>query len=380
VKLTDISIRNLPLPESGQKTYFDDTLKGFGVRCSQGGTKSYVVVIGTTRRLVTLGKVGVVGLKDARQLAKEQLASYTLHGRRQYHTKPFSQAKDEFLAECGLRNKPRTVKDYTRILNSHFKFGRTQLEDITQADVLKRIDKLKKTPREHAHAFTVARAFFRWCARHRYIEMSPIEGLKPPPKQPSRTHTLSDKEFRTVFKAARKFSYPFGHIVSLLILTGQRRGEIAALKWDWIDREEHTISLPPEVTKNGREHLFPIGELALEVLEEIPESSEYLFPAQLKISNRTTVFNGWGKPKARFDAALENVRPFRLHDLRRTFSTAFAQLGIPIHITEQFLNHKSGSSLGGIAGVYNKWTYLPEMREAVETYEQFIKPKQRRGQ
>lgn len=370
-RLTDLSIKRLRSPKSGQRSYFDSTLKGFGVRCSQGGSKSFIAVIGATRKLTTIGRVGIVSLAEARQEAKRLMAEHTL-GRHQFRSIPFGEAKTRYLTECETRNKPRTVKDYQRILNSHFKFGKTQLEDITQDDILKRINRLSDTPREQAHAFTVIRGFLRWCVRHRYLERNPIASLIPPKTSPPRDRVLTDEELKEVYQKSLQFDHPFGPIVSLLILTGMRRGETAALKWDWIDENERTITLPPEVTKNGRTHTFPYGPGVAGVFTQIPQPSDYLFPASRRMSEATTVFNGWGKPKKAFDETLVHVNPYRLHDLRRTFSTKLARLGTPLHVTEKLLNHATGS-VSGVVGVYNRYSYMDEMRVAIEAYEKVLK-------
>ena len=144
----------------------------------------------------------------------------------------------------------------------------------------------------------------------------------------------------------------------------QRRGEIGALQWSWI--KEDTITLPGSITKNKRTHTFPLGSLAKSIVEAIPETGPYLFPAARSHirGKHTTHFNGWAKAKPLFNRGLE-IEPFTLHDLRRTFSSHLAALGVPLHVTEKLLNHSSGS-LSGVAAIYNRHTYLPEMWLAID--------------
>ena len=170
---------------------------------------------------------------------------------------------------------------------------------------------------------------------------------------------------------AVKTPYPFGFIVMLLILTGQRRGEIAALKWSYINVDDRTITLPAEATKNRRQHTFPFGQGVADILEGMPQLGDYLFPASREHvrGKPTTVFNGWPKAKAQLDAKLENVEPWTLHDLRRTFSTGLAALGIAQVVVEKLLNHVSGGALSPIAQVYNRHSYMAEMRAAIEAWE-----------
>ncbi len=327
---------------------------------------------GANRQLTTIAKCDVISLAKARKNAKEILAEITL-GRGRPVAITFDDAKKKYLDQARQKNKPRTVSDYERLLGKHFKFGRVQLGDITAHDISRRLMKLRATPSEQNHAFVAARAFFRWAARNGYLFTSPMTHMTMPAKSKSREHFLTDAELAEVYATALDFPYPYGAIVAMLILTGQRRGEIAALRWDWIDQNERTISLPREVTKNSNAHTFPYGDAVAQVLETIPRFDGHLFPASRSHirGKETTIFNGWGKCKDQFDAKLEDVEHYTLHDLRRTFSSTLARLGAPIHVTEKVLNHISGT-VSGVAAIYNRHSYLDEMREAIDAYEKHL--------
>ena len=369
-KLTEVSIRALPLPEKGQVTYWDETVKNFGVRVSQGGSKSFVVLRGLNRHRTTLGRFGVIPLADARQRAKELLAEHTL-GVTILSPISFDDAKAEYLELCERKNRPKTVYDYKRILERHFKFGKTQLAKITTRDIMQRVNRLSNTPRQQHYTFTVIKAFFRWAVRNRYIEISPLHDLTVPNVAKSRDRTLSGRELREVYTKAQAEVSMFGCIVQLLVLTGQRRNEIAGLRWEWIEGD--TITFPAAFTKNERLHRLPLSKTALRILEDRPRVSEWVFPAEKRIvrGKETTFFNNWSKPKKVFDESLKNVAPYTLHDLRRTFSTKLAELGTPIHVTEKLLNHASGS-VSGVAAVYNRYSYVDEMRHAVDSLADFL--------
>ena len=107
--------------------------------------------------------------------------------------------------------------------------------------------------------------------------------------------------------------------------------------------------------------------MAPEVLKGLPEMCDLLFPAR---GQDATPFCGWSKAKRRFDQPLETT-PYTLHDLRRTFSSNLARLGTPIHVTEKLLNHASGT-VSGVAAIYNRYSYLDEMREAVRQHDEFL--------
>ncbi|WP_457936144.1 tyrosine-type recombinase/integrase [Mesorhizobium sp. 10J20-29] len=369
MRLTDISVRALPHCEA-QKTYTDDSLPGFGVRVSKT-TKTFVVVHGPTRERVTIGRFPTISLSDARQAAKHLLAERIL-GKRRPKVMTYDEAKSAYLEMSEQKHRSRTHQDYKRFLDS-FAFGKTHLADITKHDIRKRLEKRKHSPTQYDQALRAIKTFFTWAVRQDYLMHSPCEGLQAPAANPSRTRALTEPELRTVLKTSFSGPYPFGHIVALCILTGQRRGEIAKLQWDWIDRTKRTITLPATVTKNKREHTFPYGEMAERVIAAIPiiDTGQLLFPAARDTGRRrqATVFNGWSKAKRTFDNRLEGVGPFTLHDLRRTLSTQMASLGIPQIVVEKLLNHVSGGTQSPIAQVYNRHSYLSEMREAIDIYE-----------
>lgn len=179
----------------------------------------------------------------------------------------FSEALEAFLAEKQKGRRPRTSEDLQQRLTRHYPF-RGSLADITHADILSRLAKIK-TDREYNHAVRVARTFFTWAANRRLIVENPTTGLSMR-SVASRSRVLTPDETAKVLKIAQEARSSFGWIVYFLAVTGQRRGEIAALQWAWIDLEENVITLPAAVTKNGREHQFPIGRMPTQALSAIP--------------------------------------------------------------------------------------------------------------
>lgn len=365
MRLTDLSIRKLAAPERGQRTHFDDGLPGFGLRISQGGTKSFVVMYGARRRLKTIGRYPAMKLADARREAKRlqaEISDPDVGFQPVMERVSFADARERFLADCARRTRPRTVGDYRRLLERHFSFDKP-LAEIARREVMQVVSGLAPTPSEQAHAYVALRTMLNWCRRQGLIDASPLPRMRMATS--ARDRVLTDAELVAVYRAAQAAPWPFGPIVQLLILTGQRRGEIGALQWDWIDLEARLIAFPASITKNKRAHALPIGETAARLIAGLPQLGPHLFPAR---TEQGTVFNGWGKAKARLDAGLEAVAPYTLHDLRRSFSSTHARLGTPIHVTEKLLNHVSGT-LSGVAAIYNRHSYAEEMREAMEAYE-----------
>ena len=379
MRLTDQLIRNLPPPDRGQKTVWDTSLRGFGCRVSQGGTKSFVVQMGQERQLVTIGRYhhDVLPLAKARDEAKRILAENVL-GKHRPKSIHWDGAKEAFLANCKTKNKTRTVYDYTRVLNRHFAFGKKQLGDIATSDIARRVERIK-APAERSYAIAIIKIFFNWAYRRGHLDASPAARLTKRPGR-SREHVLTSQELGRVFALARNGTSTFDGIVCLLVLTGQRRSEIGSLCWEWIDFKEKLITLPSTATKNSREHCFPIGDIAIEVLKRIPQIAEnpYVFPAaKNRYANRpATTFNGWAKPKARLDKDLADaghaIRPWTLHDLRRTLRTNWAEMSVTREVAEKYINHVSGAH-SGVNAVYERYSYMNEMREAVRKWEERVR-------
>ena len=379
MRLTDKSIPSLPLPEKGQKDYRDDTLKGFHVRVSQGGSRTFYLMHSKARSRTKIGVYPIISLRQARQKARELLAEQTL-GRNRPKSITFADAVAQFLENYTGR-KPRTVYDTTQILRRYFlpPLRHERLGDITSYQITRIIDRLRDKPTSARHALAVIKMFFSWCVSREYVENSPCERLQPPQKPRSRARVLNDEELGKVLLTAQETRFPFGQIVLLLALTGQRRGEIAGLQWDYIEADK--INLPPELCKNNTAHTFPIGTWAQEIISSVPHrnNNPFLFPswskrATGKFTNLEPLlkpFANWANPKETFDKKCP-IPHWTLHDLRRTFSTNMAKLGTPIHVTEKLLNHVSGS-LSGVQAIYNRHTYMDEMRDAIHDYEKHLK-------
>jgi len=301
-----------------------------------------VVVLGEKRQRITLGRYPEKSLKDARNEARVVLGTGKVP---QSPLGAISEAPSyvqDFLRYCSQKNRPRTVKDYERHLRLHLP------NPPTRSNLVERFLELSDRPGEYRHAFLVLRTFFNWCVSVGHLERSPLEGLRLTVTPQPRSRVLTAAEIKSVFSHDDR---PFTDVVQLMILTGQRRGEITSIKPDWV--AEEFVHLPGTVTKNKHPHSFPRGPMARSILARAPFR-----------------YQGWSKAKARMDKAT-GVTGYTLHDLRRTFVSHHAALGAPLHITEKMVNHTSGS-FGGIVSVYNQYQYLDEMRAAILQYETHI--------
>jgi integrase len=182
----------------------------------------------------------------------------------------------------------------------------------------------------------------------------------------SRDRVLTDDELAAIWLAAEApDSGVFGSLVRLLILTGQRREEVAGIAWAEISPDRQTWIVPASRAKNGKDHLVPLSAAARDLLPEEAHAdereSELVFPGQ-----RGTPFNGWSKSKTQLDKD-SGVTGWRIHDLRRTLATGLQRLGVRLEVTEAVLNHVSGSR-AGIVGIYQRHEWAAEKRTALDAW------------
>jgi integrase len=202
-----------------------------------------------------------------------------------------------------------------------------------------------------------------------------VIGSNAPATQP-RDRVLSDGELGEIWRACTDDDY--GRIVKLLTLTGQRRGEVAAMRWSELgDLDGAAWRLPAERTKNGLPHEVPLAPTALAIIKAVPRDPE----RDLLFGRGPLGFAGWGKPKLELDASIhaarkkagaKSMQPWVLHDLRRAFATGLGNLGVLPHAIESALNHISGHKKG-VAGVYNRSPYSREVRAAMLLWDDHVR-------
>lgn len=388
--LTDIAIRNLAAPQHGQQDVWDANFPAFGVRVSQGGSKTFILNIHKSRR--TIGRYGIVSLAEARSTAKRLLAEKTL-GKARPQAITYADALGTFLEEKRKTRRSNTYRTLKGRLELHFRFH-GQLAAFSHHELARQLRKIPSLT-EQDHALAVAKTFFAWCHNRRLIDDNPTRGLSAH-GHTSRSRVLSDPELQLIWQAceqlgcgerhdrgryiepegsaddasnrdaAHHLPAHFSTIVRLLLLTGQRRGEISAIRPSYLDLERKIICLPKDLTKNGREHTFPISALTADALSKAAEgvpTTVFIFPAR---GNADAPFSGWSKSKSLLDQ-LSTVHDWTLHDLRRTFATRLAAF-TPPHIVERLLNHVSGT-ISGVAAIYNRHLYEAECRAAVDEWE-----------
>jgi integrase len=364
IAFTDLSVRAIQPPTTGQKIYWDKSVAGFGLRISQGGARSWIVLDPRAKRRLkeTIGRYPLISLSEARTEAKMRLAEYTL-GKMRPASISWATASKEFLEDIRFRVKTRTYADYRR-LAKRFPFGETKLSDITARELERDLARINGRTERH-HTFVILRVFCNWAHRKHYFDRNPIERMVPPPRYKDRERILTNEELIKVWKAAEDDTY--SKIVKLLILTGQRRGEITNLTAAMIGAG--TVTFPSWLTKNGRQHTIPVSTLTASLLASAKPAApdELLFPVRSEKTGEPVAFSGWSKSKTAMDKR-SGVTDWTLHDLRRTFRSKWAELRVSKEVAEKYINHVSGEH-SGVKGIYDRYTYWTEMQEAAVKWE-----------
>jgi integrase len=217
-------------------------------------------------------------------------------------------------------------------------------------------------PASRNRARSALSAFYTWAIQEGLVDVSPVAGTGKANEGGSRERVLSPEEIKALWRALGDDR--FSDIVRLLLLTGQRRNEISKLRWSEVDLTRRVIVLAPERTKNSRQHELPLSSQALAIIERQPRrNSSYFLFAERGFAN-------WDRGKAKLDQRA-GIAPWRLHDLRRTCATQLGELGVQPHHIEAILNHYSGHR-AGVAGVYQRARYEPEIRAALQRWADHI--------
>ena len=243
---------------------------------------------------------------------------------------------------------------------------------MTRSDVAALLGRIAKDngPFASNRARAALSAFFSWAIGEGLADATPVLGTNKATEEISRDRVLGDDELAAIWNEAGDGDY--GAIVRLLVLTGQRREEGGGMLWSEIDLDKRVWRIGAERTKNGLAHDVPLSSSAVEILEKRERADRLLV-----FGSRTGPFQGWSNAKsaldkrvlarARADGAHGVLKPWRLHDIRRTVATRMADLGVQPHVIEAVLNHISGHK-AGVAGVYNRASYANEKRHALELW------------
>lgn len=406
--LTDAKIRGLKA-EPGQRTeHGDSVVDGLRLRVSnQAKVWALRIRAEGKVRTFTLGEFGEgrgqFGLAGARAEAirlkqgiGEGIVPKPIASRAQATGKTTVRAMaDRFMAEYAVDRRVKRPEAYRWQLDKYIlpRIGARDVRDIKRAELRDVIQQVRD-----AHGLTTARRvgglvkrLFAWLASEDVLETDPAAPLKLPGSEVQRERTLTDAELRALWRAtdpANKPSdrnragrikphpsdYPWGAYFRLLLLLGQRRSEVARMRWSSVDLEAATWALEADEVKSSRAHLVPLPEAAVALLGALPRVTYMRDDGEPVPSEWVLTTNGrapiadFSKPKGWLDDAMRAELPhlphWVVHDLRRTVSTNLARLGIDPFVRRRVLNH----ALTGVDAIYDRHDYLEPKRRALATW------------
>jgi integrase len=360
---------------STDAVYWDTGLPGFGVKVTPRGRKVFIVMYrlagaGSRLRKYTIGPYGRVTLPMARAQAQKIFAA-RLDGRDPAEEKKQTRRRlvvdrIDDLVETYIREHVAQTGGWRTTSNrlrrdviAHW--GTKSIHEIKKRDVS---DLIGLVAQRNAHAshrlLKTLKTFFRWCLGRALIDFSPAEGIASNYKEVSRDRVLTDEELAAIIIAARQMQSPYGGIIELLALTGQRRNEVAGFQWNELDEKTRTWSIPSSRTKNKKTHIVHLSEQAWTVIKDRPKGT-YVFATTGK-----KPFSAFAKGKDAVDE-LCGVSGWRVHDLRRTVVSGMARLGVLPHVADKILNHQAGT-ISGVAAVYQRHDFLLERKEALDRW------------
>jgi integrase len=381
--LTKAALNNLT-PGARRREVPDGHTRGLYFVLQTTGAASWAVryrVAGLNRKL-TLGPYPAIDLKAARDMARKaiaQIAAGSDPAAEKRIKKAAARAPADDLVDTAgeqfIRRhvKPlKSAREAERLLRREI-FGPwkgRRLADITRRDVHALIDDVldRPAPILANRVRTHLKRFFAWAIERDLVQVSPVDSVRAPTAETSRDRVLDDSEQTIVWKEVEALGAPFGPALQMLILTGQRLGEVSGMRWSEIDMAARLWSLPRERTKNAKAHSVPLSPQALAIILRQPriEGCAFVFTA-----NGSQAVTGFSKIKRRLDSRLPDMQPWRLHDLRRSCATGLARIGVDIAVVERILNHTSGV-FRGVVGTYQRHAYEDERRVALERWGRHI--------
>jgi len=288
-----------------------------------------------------------------------------------------------------IHRRPRYAAEAVRALHHGFSNHLDRpAEDLDRAAVVHALDALSRRLKEKGkgkssirqgtatagRTAAYGRACFAWAMKRGSAPTNPFAELPMSSSNTKRERVLSDQEAGAIWRAAGEAPLPYGAIVRLLMLAGQRREEVAGMTWAELSEDLATWTIPATRTKNGIPHLVPLSQPAREILNarrsdktgDDQDAHQCAEPALVFPGERGTPFSGWSKAKSALDTA-SGVSGWWLHDLRRTLATGLQRLGVRLEATEAALNHLSGSR-AGIVGIYQRHDWAEEKRAALDAW------------
>ncbi|HIQ19296.1 MAG TPA: DUF4102 domain-containing protein [Novosphingobium capsulatum] len=412
-----ITKRAVDAMKAGPRDAFlwDADLPGFGVKVTPAGARVYLFQYriggrGAPTRRYTIGKHGPLTPDQARTRAKalahmveqgtdprqaddDALAAKAEAKRlaaeraRLDDELVFEKVTGTWLEEYALDHRSASVgQARVAVRYMRAKLDGKPLPAITRKDlqaVLDAIPARQRASRQQVRAYMSI--LFGWALERGDIDDSPVRGLSNPEGSAPRDRVLSDDELTAVWRGTQAIRAPLGAFYRVLLLTGQRREEVAGMAWGELDRKAALWTIPASRAKNGKAHLVPLAPAVIDELDRLalaiqvkakaekPDATTWPKAGPVMSIRGGVSLSCFSQAKRLLDAAVTNahagkaIDPWRVHDLRRTLATGLQRLGVRFEVTEAVLNHVSGAR-AGVAGIYQRHGWADEKRAALEAW------------
>ncbi len=374
-RFTDRWIQTLsPTRNDSRMDYADKLCPCLHLRVTARGTKTFSAMPRVDGRLQrrTIGQYPIISLASARAATLEMLRKVAEGNDPRQQSGSFDQKHtyaELVEAYTELHLKPNT-RSWRNVLGNLRHPGLRHLRTrrasgITKRDVVAALDAVVAIGKASvaANLLRSLKMLFNWGIDRDMLSVNVCDRIRPPVKPRERDRVLTDAEIAAVWKAAFAMPAPYGQMYRMFLLTGQRRSEVATMRWNEIAGDVWTI--PREKVKKDRAHAVPLTATADATLAALPRFGEeahvFTTTAGLKASGN------FSKIKKDMDA-LSGVTGWTIHDIRRTVRSKLAELGVPREVARKVLNHEDGK----VDRIYNRHEYLAEKREALERWEKML--------
>jgi integrase len=351
----------------------DPQLAGHYIRVQTSGAKAYVAVTrGPNGKQVwtTIGDTNVISIADAREQARSVIQRINAG-------LPAVEPKGETFAQVAANwtkrhvegNGLRSAVGIGRLLKLHVLpvWGDREFTSIRRSDVAALLDHVEDehSPRQADLVLAVVRGIMNWYATRNDDFNPPIVRGMGRDKAAPRARILTDDELRELW-AATEGPGAFNGIVRLCVYTAQRSRKVASMKWSDISVDGEW-SIPAEPREKSTAGTLLLPEAALAIVKAQPRIADnpHVF-ASPRGDNKS--LSGFAKAKANLDAKLPNVKPWVIHDLRRSARSLLSRAGVATEHSERVLGH----AIPGIRGVYDRFSYREEKADALRRLAQLI--------
>ena len=380
--LTDLQV-NKTRPRDKRFELVDGN--GLSLRVTPNGLKvwQFRYRFNGVRRRMDLGHYPGIGLAEARSRHGEAMLDLE-HGidpgreavaeKRKIKTVPDFKAMIAELWEAELKHKKSGIET-KRLLEKDIvpHWGLRKVSEIKRRDIVLLLDGIaKRGPIIRNRVHSALTRLFNFAAERGVIEDSPCTRIRKIPEV-SKSRVLTDEEIKLLWNALdlenEKIDLFWGSkmCLRLILLTGQRSGEICGMTWDELDFKNDLWTIPAARMKNNLEHKLPLTDSVKKILRQAKilfgDEISWVFPSPNR--KGSLVQHSLSRALSRHIPEMGIEEEFTPHDVRRTVRTRFSELGVEEFIGERVLGHK----LEGMLSVYNKHDYLPEKRKALEIWE-----------